>query len=65
VQGQITINRDGHERNLSVRVSAEQTQPVARQLHHHARRHHRPGVGAAHLGLGDVARRIAHEIKTR
>src|SRR5207253_5567620 len=25
VQGQITINRDDHERNLSVRVSAEQT----------------------------------------
>src|ERR1700689_4379174 len=25
VQGQITINRDGHERNLSVRVTAEQT----------------------------------------
>src|SRR6185503_17754510 len=25
VQGQITITRDGHERNLSVRVSAEQT----------------------------------------
>ena len=25
VQGQITISRDGHERNLSVRVSAEQT----------------------------------------
>src|SRR6202012_5726618 len=24
VQGQITITRDGHERNLSVRVSAEQ-----------------------------------------
>src|SRR6266567_941567 len=27
VQGQITILRDGHERNLSVRVSAEQTNP--------------------------------------
>src|SRR4029078_4254128 len=24
-QGKITINREGHERNLSVRVSAEQT----------------------------------------
>ena len=27
-------------------------QPVARQLHHHARRHHRARLGAAHLGLG-------------
>ncbi len=27
VQGQITINRDGQERNLSVRVSAEKNQP--------------------------------------
>src|SRR4051812_34445909 len=63
VQGQITINRDGHESNLSVRVSAEQTSQsrdsyiitldditdlVAAQ---------RPSAG------GDVARRIAHEIK--
>src|SRR6201999_3106660 len=63
VQGQITINRDGHERNLSVRVSAEQTtqssdsyiitldditELVSAQ---------RPSAWA------DVARRIAHEIK--
>ncbi len=52
VQGQITITRDGHERNLSVRVSRRADQPVPRQLHHHARRHHRAGLGAAHLGLG-------------
>ncbi len=29
----------------------------------HLRRHHRPGLGAAHRGWADVARRIAHEIK--
>src|ERR1700710_2141204 len=62
VQGQITITRDGHERNLSVRISAEQTtshdsyiitldditELVSAQ---------RPSA------WGDVARRIAHEIK--
>ena len=32
--------------------------PVARQLHHHARRHHRTGLRAAHLGLG--RRRAPH-----
>src|ERR1700740_2947812 len=63
VQGQISITRDGHERNLSVRVSAEQTSQsrdsyiitldditelVSAQ---------RPSAWA------DVARRIAHEIK--
>ncbi len=52
VQGQITINREGHESNLSVRVSRRADQPVARQLHHHARRHHRSRLRAAHLGLG-------------
>src|SRR6202162_5864741 len=63
VQGQITILRDGHERNLSVRVRAQQTSQsrdsyiitldditelVSAQ---------RPSAWA------DVARRIAHEIK--
>src|SRR6202171_876734 len=63
VQGQITLLRDGHERNLSVRVSAEQpsqsrdsfiitlddiTELVSAQ---------RTSAWA------DVARRIAHEIK--
>ncbi|WOH78392.1 ATP-binding protein [Bradyrhizobium sp. BEA-2-5] len=63
VQGQITILRDGHERNLSVRVSAEQTnQPHdsyiitlddITEL-----------VSAQRTSAwGDVARRIAHEIK--
>ncbi|MGQ0683865.1 ATP-binding protein [Bradyrhizobium sp.] len=63
VQGQITLNRDGHERNLSVRVSAEQTSQSLdsyiitlddiTEL-----------VSAQRTSAwGDVARRIAHEIK--
>src|SRR5690349_5816142 len=63
VQGQITINRDGHERNLSVRVSAEKTSQSLdsyiitlddiTEL-----------VSAQRTSAwGDVARRIAHEIK--
>ncbi len=63
VQGQITITRDGTERNLSVRVSAEKTtQPYdsyiitlddITEL-----------VSAQRTSAwGDVARRIAHEIK--
>lgn len=62
VQGQITITRDGNERNLSVRVSAEKNQPHdsyiitlddITEL-----------VSAQRTSAwGDVARRIAHEIK--
>ena len=62
MQGQITINRDGQERNLSVRVSAEKNQPHdsyiitlddITEL-----------VSAQRTSAwGDVARRIAHEIK--
>jgi len=63
VQGQITINREGHESNLSVRVSAEQTSQSGdsyiitlddiTEL-----------VSAQRTSAwGDVARRIAHEIK--
>jgi two-component system nitrogen regulation sensor histidine kinase NtrY len=63
VQGQITIQRDGNERNLSVRVSAEQTNHSSdsyiitlddiTEL-----------VSAQRTSAwGDVARRIAHEIK--
>ncbi|MFO1112027.1 MAG: PAS domain-containing sensor histidine kinase [Bradyrhizobium sp.] len=63
VQGQITINRDGHERNLSVRVSAEQTS--------HSQDSYiitlddiTELVSAQRTSAwGDVARRIAHEIK--
>src|SRR6202451_2264233 len=63
VQGQITISRDGHERNLSVRVSAAQTRQSGdsfiltlddiTEL-----------VSAQRTSAGaDAARRIAHEIK--
>jgi two-component system nitrogen regulation sensor histidine kinase NtrY len=63
VQGQITITRDGHERNLSVRVSAEQTS--------HSRDNYiitlddiTELVSAQRTSAwADVARRIAHEIK--
>src|SRR5229473_1785309 len=63
VQGQITINRDGHERKLSVRVSAEQTS--------HSRDSYiitlddiTELVSAQRTSSwADVARRIAHEIK--
>jgi two-component system nitrogen regulation sensor histidine kinase NtrY len=63
VQGQITINRDGHERNLSVRVSAEQTS--------HSRDSYiitlddiTELVSAQRTSAwADIARRIAHEIK--
>ncbi|WP_291861550.1 PAS domain-containing sensor histidine kinase [Bradyrhizobium sp.] len=63
VQGQITLLRDGHERNLSVRVSAEQTS--------HSRDSYiitlddiTELVSAQRTSAwGDVARRIAHEIK--
>jgi two-component system nitrogen regulation sensor histidine kinase NtrY len=63
VQGQITISRDGHERNLSVRVSAEQTS--------HSRDSYiitlddiTELVSAQRTSAwADVARRIAHEIK--
>ena len=52
VQGQITISRDGRERNLSVRVTSEQSAESDARLRRDARRHHRSGDGAAHLGLG-------------
>jgi two-component system, NtrC family, nitrogen regulation sensor histidine kinase NtrY len=63
VQGQVTILRDGQERNLSVRVSAEQT--------NHSRDSYiitlddiTELVSAQRTSAwGDVARRIAHEIK--
>ncbi|KIZ39274.1 sensor histidine kinase, partial [Rhodopseudomonas palustris] len=63
VQGQIAITRDGHERNLSVRVSAEQTS--------HSRDSYiitlddiTELVSAQRTSAwADVARRIAHEIK--
>jgi two-component system, NtrC family, nitrogen regulation sensor histidine kinase NtrY len=63
VQGQITILRDGVERNLSVRVSAEKTsQP--RDSYIITLDDITELVSAQRTSAwGDVARRIAHEIK--
>jgi two-component system, NtrC family, nitrogen regulation sensor histidine kinase NtrY len=63
VQGQITILRDGHERNLSVRVSAEQTNQ-SRDSYIITLDDITDLVSAQRTSAwGDVARRIAHEIK--
>ncbi|MBR0829765.1 PAS domain-containing sensor histidine kinase [Bradyrhizobium manausense] len=63
VQGEITITRDGQERNLSVRVSAEKTsQP--RDSYIITLDDITQLVSAQRTSAwGDVARRIAHEIK--
>ena len=52
VQGQVTINRNGKERNVSVRVTSEQSGGVRIRLCRHARRHHRARQRATHVGLG-------------
>ncbi|HET6839692.1 MAG TPA: PAS domain-containing sensor histidine kinase [Bradyrhizobium sp.] len=63
VQGQITITRDGHERNLSVRVSGEQTSQ-ARDSYIITLDDITELVSAQRTSAwADVARRIAHEIK--
>jgi len=63
VQGQITILRDGHERNLSVRVTAEQTNQ-SRDSYIITLDDITELVSAQRTSAwGDVARRIAHEIK--
>src|SRR6202012_2810553 len=63
VQGQITINRDGHERNLSVRVTAEQPSQ-SRDSYIITLDDITDLVSAQRTSAwGDVARRIAHEIK--
>lgn len=63
VQGQITILRDGHERNLSVRVSAEQTSQ-SRESYIITLDDITELVSAQRTSAwADVARRIAHEIK--
>src|SRR5580693_4556899 len=63
VQGQITITRDGHERNLSVRVSAELTSQ-SRDSYIITLDDITELVSAQRTSAwGDVARRIAHEIK--
>jgi two-component system nitrogen regulation sensor histidine kinase NtrY len=63
VQGQITITRDGQERNLSVRVSAEKTSRP-RDSYIITLDDITELVSAQRTSAwGDVARRIAHEIK--
>src|SRR6201997_943835 len=63
VQGQITIQRDGNERNLSVRVTAEQTNQ-SRDSYIITLDDITELVSAQRTSAwGDVARRIAHEIK--
>src|ERR1700716_2869271 len=63
VQGQITITRDGHERNLSVRVSSEQTSQ-SRDSYIITLDDITELVSAQRTSAwADVARRIAHEIK--
>jgi two-component system, NtrC family, nitrogen regulation sensor histidine kinase NtrY len=62
-QGQVTILRDGNERNLSVRVSAEQTSQ-SRDSYIIVLDDITELVSAQRTSAwGDVARRIAHEIK--
>ncbi|MGZ5870574.1 MAG: ATP-binding protein [Bradyrhizobium sp.] len=63
VQGQVTINREGHERNLSVRVTAEQTSQT-RDSYIITLDDITELVSAQRTSAwADVARRIAHEIK--
>ncbi len=63
VQGQATISRDGKERNLSVRVSAEQT-GQAKESYIITLDDITDLVSAQRTSAwADVARRIAHEIK--
>jgi two-component system nitrogen regulation sensor histidine kinase NtrY len=63
VQGQITITRDGRERNLSVRISAEQTSQ-SRDSYIITLDDITDLVSAQRTSAwADVARRIAHEIK--
>ena len=62
VQGQVTITRDGRERNLSVRVSAEHTNQ-ARDSYIITLDDITDLVSAQRTSAwGDVARRIAREI---
>src|SRR6202051_2828992 len=63
VQGQITISRDGHERNISVRVSAEQTSQSRDSYIIPLDALHELVSAQRTSAWADVARRIAHEIK--
>jgi two-component system nitrogen regulation sensor histidine kinase NtrY len=63
VQGQVTITRDGRERNLSVRVSAEHTSQ-SQDSYIITLDDITELISAQRTSAwGDVARRIAHEIK--
>ncbi len=64
VQGQVTIMRDGNERNLSVRISAEKSSQSSRDSYIITLDDITELVSAQRTSAwGDVARRIAHEIK--
>jgi two-component system nitrogen regulation sensor histidine kinase NtrY len=64
VQGQVTITREGTERNLSVRISAEKTSQSSRDSYIITLDDITELVSAQRTSAwGDVARRIAHEIK--
>src|SRR6201999_3238037 len=63
VQGQVTISRDGHERNLSERVSAEPNTHLRDSYIMTQEDITEPGPAQRTFVWGDVARRIAHEIK--
>jgi two-component system nitrogen regulation sensor histidine kinase NtrY len=63
IQGQVTISRKGHERNLSVRVTSEQS-PEAEHGYVVTLDDITELVSAQRTSAwADVARRIAHEIK--
>jgi two-component system nitrogen regulation sensor histidine kinase NtrY len=63
VQGEITIERDGRERNLSVRVSAEQTSHSSDSYIITLDDITELVAAQRTSAWADVARRIAHEIK--
>ncbi|WP_024510987.1 PAS domain-containing sensor histidine kinase [Bradyrhizobium sp. ARR65] len=64
VQGQVTLLRDGSERNLSVRISAEKSSQSSRDSYIITLDDITELVSAQRTSAwGDVARRIAHEIK--
>ena len=63
VQGQVTINRNGRERNLSVRVTSEQSSAAERGYVVTLDDITELVAAQRTSAWADVARRIAHEIK--
>jgi two-component system nitrogen regulation sensor histidine kinase NtrY len=63
VQGQVTINRDGRERNLSVRVATEQTREADHGYVITLDDITDLVTAQRSSAWADIARRIAHEIK--